>query len=96
MASLSGAGLNFPARRPAKEVCCVNARRILPGHQAVSSRRTHRIRGIAIRESHSTGRQSIHVRRIVEATRVVGPDIHVAEVIDQKNNEIQRAGRLIR
>ena len=75
-----------PAGEP---VCCAGSAGIFPGHDAVACGTADRVGGIAVSESHATGSELVNIGRFVEGVRIVGSYVHVAEVINQEENNVR-------
>ena len=74
----------------AKIICRVHSRRIFPGHDAIPRWTAYRIRRVALSESHAGRSEAIDVGSLVKSLRVVAADIHVAQVIYEKENNVGR------
>jgi 4-amino-4-deoxy-L-arabinose transferase-like glycosyltransferase len=48
----------------------------------------HGIGRVAVGEPHPLARQSVHVRRLVERFRIVGTDVHDAEVVHEEEDDV--------
>lgn len=83
-------GCWFEASLPStcKEVGRVGAGGIATSHDRITSRRTYRVCRVAIGEAAARSCDAIAIGRLVEAIRIVGADVHDAEIVDQEKDDI--------
>ena len=68
---------------------------ITAGHDARARGAAHGTRGVGVGEFHAGRRAPIAIRRVIKRT-AKALEVRPAEVIDQKKNEVERLGFLIR
>ena len=76
----------------AEKVGGVHSTRILTSHDAVTRRAANRVRCVTIRESHSACSQCIDIRCFVKRIRIIGTDVHVPQIVDQKKYDVRPFG----
>ena len=59
-----------------------------PRHDGIAGRGANRVRGISARKAHPCGGDAVAVRGLVEGARIIGPDVHVAQVVHQEKDNV--------
>ena len=79
-----------------EKVCRLDASWILSGQQTIPSRRTNRVGCIAVGKSHSSRREPIDIGRLVKTVGIIRPDVHIPQIVDQKDNHVRRISGVLR